>query len=308
MQISRRDFVKGVGVSVGAGLLLESINTKKALAATSNNPAGNNQKAMLYDSAKCVGCRACQTACRRWNGLPAESIGYGDIYDNPAVLSAQTWTLIKARELSTNGENDLLLCKYQCMHCTEAACVKVCPTHALTHHPLGFVAYDEGKCSGCGYCTEFCPFQVPQLAGNMVTGVRRMHKCTFCQDRVPEGRQTACAEACPAGAILFGDRYELIGEGRNRVELMKNTYPNAILYGENELGGLHVMYVLKASPETYILPADPRIPAAATAWKDVIQPLGLAVGGLTILGLGLNYLVARKAMRARELPSREKEG
>jgi formate dehydrogenase iron-sulfur subunit len=253
---------------------------------------------MLYDSTRCVGCRACQTACKRWNNLPAESIGYGGIYDSPRSLSAQTWTLIKARDITTNGQKDLLLCKYQCMHCTEAACVKVCPTHALTHHPLGFVAYNEDICSGCGYCTEFCPFQVPRLAGSTLTGIQKMHKCTFCQDRVPEGRQTACAEACPAGAILFGNREELVAEGKKRVGSLKPAYPNARLYGEKELGGLHVMYVLKEPPSVYQFPEYPEVPQAAVAWKDVIQPLGWAVGGLTILGLGLNYLVARASVKS----------
>ena len=298
MHVSRRDFFKGLGAGAGAALLLKSTETDKVLAASSPASGTSSGKAMLHDASMCTGCRACQTACKQWNSLPAESIGYGGIYDNPRGLSSQTWTLIKARELSTNGEKDLLLCKYQCMHCTEAACVKVCPTNALTYHPLGFVAYDEDKCSGCGYCADACPFQVPHLAGNTLTGIQKMRKCTFCQDRVPEGRQTACAEACPADAILYGDRDELIVEGKKRVDQIKNTYPRARLYGENELGGLHVMYVLKEAPPVYQFPEQPQVSAATVAWKDVIQPVGWAVGGLTILGLGLNYLVARTSVKS----------
>jgi len=298
MRVSRRDFFKGIGVSAGTAMLLKAAETNKALAAPSFTSGRSDGKAMLYDSSRCVGCRACQTACKQWNSLPAESIGYGGIYDNPHGLAAQTWTLIKARDITTNGEKDLLLCKYQCMHCTEAACVRVCPTHALTYHPSGFVSYDEDICSGCGYCTQFCPFQVPQLSGNTLTGIQKMQKCTFCQDRVPQGQQTACAEACPAEAILYGDRDELIAEGKNRVSLIKNTYPNARLYGENELGGLHVLYVLKESPTIYQFTEYPQVPPATTAWKDVIQPVGWALGGLTILGLGLNYLVARSSAKS----------
>ena len=294
MQLSRRDFIKGIGTGVGAGLLYQASNTGKLLAASSSETGASGGKAMLYDASKCVGCRACQTACHRWNGLPGESNGYGDIYDNPLDLSPQTWTLIKAREFDSNGSKDLLLFKYQCMHCTDAACVKVCPTGALFYHPLGFVAYDEGKCSGCGYCTEFCPFHVPKLGGNVVTGVQKMHKCTFCQDRVPDGRQTACAEACPVGAILFGQRDDLVEEGKKRVDQLKMTYPGAMLYGEKELGGLHVLSILTEPPSVYELPVDPQVPATSMAWKDVIQPLGLAAGGLAILGVGLNYLVTRK--------------
>jgi len=183
------------------------------------------------------------------------------------------------------------------MHCTDAACVKVCPTNALSYHEMGFVTYNQDLCSGCGYCGEFCPFHVPHLEGNTLTGLQRMQKCTFCADRVTKDRKPACVEACPAGAILFGDRDELIAEGQKRTSELKSTYPNATFYGENELGGLHVMYVLKESPAVYELPPDPQVPAAATAWQDVLQPLGWAVGGLAIVGLGLNYLVARASAK-----------
>ena len=298
MQVNRRDFVKAIGLGAGAGLLSGLTKGKEGLAASTTSSGANRGKAMLHDASRCTGCRACQTACKQWNHLPAESIGYDGIYDNPRSLSAQTWTLIKAKNITTNGESDLLICKYQCMHCTEATCVKVCPTHALAYNPLGFVSYEEDKCSGCGYCAAFCPFQVPHLEGNMLTGIQKMHKCTFCQNRVVEGQQTACAEVCPAGAILFGNREELVAEGEKRVSSLKSSYPNALLYGENELGGLHVMYVLRESPAVYQLPEYPQAPPAATAWKDVIQPVGWAVGGLTILGLGLNYLVAKSTVKS----------
>lgn len=300
MQVNRRGLFKGIGVGASTALLLKSMETDKVLAASSFTSGRSDGKAMLYDSSRCVGCRACQNACKQWNSLPAESIGYGGIYDNPRSLAAQTWTLIKARDITFNGKKDLLLCKYQCMHCTEAACVRVCPTHALTYHPLGFISYDEDICSGCGYCTQFCPFQVPKLSGNTLTGIQKMQKCTFCQDRVSQGRQTACAEACPTGAILYGNRDELVSEGKKRVSLIKNIYPNARLYGENELGGLHVLNVLKESPTIYQYTEYPQVPSATSAWKDAIQPIGWVMGGLTILGLGLNYLAARSGVKDRK--------
>ncbi len=307
MQLGRKDFLKVFGAGTGAALLYGATSQNRELQASSAFIPSKGAKAMLYDASKCVGCRACQNACKRWNRCPPEPRGYGNLYDNPSHLSAKTWTLIQAKKTRLDSREEQLVCKYQCMHCTEAACVKVCPTHALQHHELGFVSYNPDKCSGCGYCTEFCPFHVPRLSGNQLTGQERMQKCTFCENRVVKGLLPACVDACPAGALLFEDRDELVKEGKNRVNSLNKTYPNATFYGENELGGLHVMYVLKDSPETYILPADPRMPAEAIAWKDVIQPLGWAVGGLTILGLGLNYLVAREAKRARELPGREKE-
>jgi formate dehydrogenase iron-sulfur subunit len=294
MQIDRREFIKGFGAGAAVTLISSAIKPGEAMAA-SGNMAGANDKAMLYDSSKCVGCRACQNACKQWNHQPAESIGYEGIYDNPQDLSPDTWTLIKYAENSSS--EDLLLCKYQCMHCSDAACVKVCPTGALTHHPMGFVNFNQDLCSGCGYCSEFCPFHVPQIEGNTITGKTFMQKCTFCANRVTNGQGTACSEACPTGALVFGNRSELIEAGKQRVNELKATSPGVNLYGENELGGLHVLYILSDLPGIYKFPTDPQVPSMALAWKDVIQPIGWAVGGLTILGLGFNYLVARASKR-----------
>ena len=298
MQINRRDFVKGLGAGAAIAVLYSTAGAQKTFAAESGGLAGAHDKAMLYDSEKCTGCRACQNACKRVNELPAESLGYDNIYDNPVGLSARTWTLLKYGE--TPSTKDLLLCKYQCMHCTQAACVKVCPTGALSHHPLGFVNYDQSKCSGCGYCAEFCPFHVPHLEGNTVTGKQVMQKCTFCASQVTHGKSTACADACPANALIFGDRQTLIQEGKSRLAAIKATYPNATFYGEKDLGGLHVMYLLKEAPALYTFPAAPAVPDTAVAWQDIIQPVGMVVGGLTILGLGFNYLVARATRKTEK--------
>ena len=132
-----------------------------------------------------------------------------------------------------------------------------------------------------------------------------MDKCAFCTtgglDRVAAGYEPACVKTCPPDALIFGDRTELVTEGRKRIQtLQTGGYSNAYLYGDRELDGLHVLYVLEDSPEVYGLPLNPQVPAAAVAWKDVIQPLGWTLGGLTILGLGINYLIVRRAQRIKE--------
>ncbi|MFC1905813.1 (4Fe-4S)-binding protein, partial [Chloroflexota bacterium] len=103
----------------------------------------------------------------------------------------------------------------------------------------------------------------------------------------------SCVKTCPTGALTFGDRQELVNNGKSRIQEIKSTYPNAYLYGEKELGGLHVMYIITQSPQELGLPSNPEIPVAAIAWKDVLKPAGYALAGLTVVGLGINYLVAR---------------
>ena len=282
MELGRRDFMKGLGVAAGGFILCRPSGLVKL---DSVVHASSEEVAMLVDVSKCVGCWWCYAACKQYNGFP-EVIKPDP--EKPPELASQTWsTLVPVKK-----DEEWHFRKQACMHCTEAACVEVCPTGALSYNSLGFVQYERGLCSGCGYCVEFCPFSVPQLESNRMIDVGVVDKCTFCIDRVTAGQQPACAEACPMGAIKFGKRSELLEEGKRRVVELSKTSPQARLYGENEAGGLHVMYVLDDSPESYDLPADPQLPAATTV-RDVLQLAGYALTGLVVAGLGLNYLVAR---------------
>jgi len=263
------------------------------------------EKAILYDSTSCIACRGCQVACKQWNDNAVDKEeNWGD-YPQPADISADTWLKVLANEEESYGEDTFLFTRSACMHCTDAACVEVCPTGALSRHELGFVTYDKDICSGCGYCVDFCPFGVPQSTRNTITGVAKMDKCTLCTtpgaDRLAEGYEPACVKSCPTDALVFGDRDNLVTIGRQKVsDLKSNGYSNAYLYGEKELGGLHVLYVLEDSPDKYGLPPAPEFPATATLWQDIIQPVGLAAGGLVLAGLGLNYIIARRAKADRE--------
>ncbi len=265
------------------------------------------EKAILFDATKCIGCRGCQVACKQWNELAAVKTFNQGSLENPPDLSSNTYLTMKFTEASKNGTVDWLFVRRSCMHCTDAACVEVCPTNALYHSSDGIVSYDKGKCTGCGYCKEFCPFDVPRLDTNRVTGLGRMNKCTLCTtpglDRISANLQPACVKTCPPEALKYGDREQLAAEGTARVAALKaggsEAYPNATLYGERELGGLHVLYVLADSPQAYGLPQAPKFPDVATAWKSVIQPLGWAAAGAVAVGLLINLMVAR-AKRIRE--------
>lgn len=288
MELSRRNFLKASGGLAGAAACQPLISRGRDLAAQA---ATASDKAMLVDVTKCVGCWYCYAACKKQNGY-AETVR--PEADDPPPLAHNVWTTLHVRD---EGEQTRFR-KRACMHCTDAACVKVCPTGALSYNEMGFVQYDKEKCSGCGYCSEYCPFEIPQL-GEAVLSNERMDKCTFCFSRVTEGRPTACAEACPTGAITFGDRGELLQAGKDRVQEIGNEYSQANFYGDSEImGGLHVMYVLDGMPESYGLPAEPVNPAPA-AVHDVIQWVGIGAALAVLGGFGLNYLVAR-ARIARE--------
>ena len=242
------------------------------------------EKAILYDASKCTACRACQVACKQWNELPAEETTNRGTYENPPDLSYKTLVKIKFTEVHRGQQFDWLFTRRSCMHCTDAGCVRVCPSGALYHHESGFVAYNKDRCTGCGYCVEACPFDVPRYTRNIITGIALMDKCTLCTtpglDRIAEGWEPSCVKTCPTDALIYGDRDNLMAEGRKRVQALKDKgYKNAYLYGDKEVGGLHVMYVLDDSPEVYGLPVAPKVPAAVTAWKDILQPIGWAVGG-----------------------------
>lgn len=233
-------------------------------------------KAMLMDTNLCLDCNACTVECKRNNNVPVGQ----DI----------AWTEMREYEIGDFPDVKTVFIKHACNHCTDAACEKACPVGAISKPDGVHVVVDEEKCIQCGYCRMACPFEVPHYGDPKGPS----QKCSFCYGNRTEDQPTGCAAACPFGAITFGERDELITEGNRRVSLLQSKgFNNAMLYGINEMGGTNVLYVLADSPELYGLPKDAQVPGTVTAWKDVIQPVGMAIGGAAILGLGVNYLVAR---------------
>ena len=257
------------------------------------------EKAILYDPTRCTACRGCQVACKQWNeidefiptvenGVKAENRGS---YENPPDLSPQTWVRMSFIEAERNGKLSWLFVRRACMHCTDASCAIVCPTGAIFKTDEGFVHIDQDWCIGCGNCVQACPFNVPHKDEH--TGTAK--KCSACTsvglNRQAAGEDTACVKTCPPNALMFDDRNKLITEGNKRVaDLIAKGYNNAYLYGEHELGGLHVLYVLDDSPEVYGLPKKPQL-----ASKDVIGKwlTGIATAGV-IAALPLWLVFKRK--------------
>jgi formate dehydrogenase iron-sulfur subunit len=247
------------------------------------------------DTTLCIGCKACEVACKQWNQNPWDLAKFNGTYQSHDNLSAQTWTLIKfTEEVTPAGDINWMFQKHNCMHCADAACVMACPTDALFHSDNGVVNLDFDKCIGCGYCEEACPFDAIHVDAQFFNTQKKAGKCTLCYDRITNGHSPACVQACPTDCIKYGSRADLVKWGKERVALLKTRgFENAYLYGENELGGLHQLYVLTDKPEKYGLPADPRIPKRVLLWQKTIKPFGKLLLGGMLFGLIMNFFVNR---------------
>lgn len=261
-------------------------------------------KALLQDNTRCIGCRACQVACKAWNELRAEPMQFfaGEGYQNPRDLDAQTYTLITYKEVERNGRFDWVFGRLLCMHCNEPACVSACPVKALRKTPEGPVVYDAGRCIGCRYCMLACPFVVPKFEWR--SAVPAIQKCTMCADRVVAGMEPACAQVCPTKAITFGDRQAVIREAQERIAAAPTRYVHHI-YGKDEVGGTCVLHLSSVPFEELGYETDlPRKPMwkytdlAMRAIPSVVVGLGLVLGGIsTVVRRRMRLMGGRKEER-----------
>ena len=229
------------------------------------------------DTSVCIGCKACEVACKEWNALPGgDTLALtGMSYDNTGALGASTWRHVafieQERPVPSGGApaTRWLMASDVCKHCTHAGCLDVCPTGALFRTEFGTVVVQQDICNGCGYCVSACPYGV--IGRRERDG--RAWKCTMCYDRLHDGLEPACAKACPTDSIQFGPLDELRERAERRVEeLHARGVAEARLYGHDPndgVGGDGAFFLLLDEPEVYGLPPDPVVPTrdAPAMWK-----------------------------------------
>jgi formate dehydrogenase iron-sulfur subunit len=264
------------------------------------------------DTSICIGCKACEVACKEWNLVPSNPLEFkGASFDNTLELNADNWRHVAFIEqevaLHPVGDGTLtmadggtavtdeargrvrwLMSSDVCKHCSSAACLEVCPTGALFRTEFGTVVVQEDICNGCGYCVPACPFGV--ISRREEDG--RAFKCTLCYDRLKGGMEPACAHACPTDSIQFGPLDELRERAAGRLaNLREKGVDDARLYLSDDgdgVGGAGAFFLLLDEPEVYGLPPDPvsttrDLPGM---WKAAAVAAGTLAAGVVAAFLG----------------------
>jgi formate dehydrogenase iron-sulfur subunit len=274
-------------------LSAEEAHALETRAARDDTPNRSGRKGFFTDSTLCIGCKACEVACKQWNQLPDDGFQFsGMSYDNTVELGASTWRHVSFIERPVAfgqqqaGGFSWLFNSDVCKHCARAGCLEACPTGAIVRTEFDTVYVQPDVCNGCGYCVMTCPFGV--IDRRQDDG--RAWKCTMCYDRLKEQMQPACAKACPTDSIMFGDLDELQKVAKRRVQQLHDRgVQEAYLYGvdaENQPGteGLNAFFLLVDKPEAYNLPPDPVVPTKKQ--KPAWISFAFAAAGLAMAALG----------------------
>jgi formate dehydrogenase iron-sulfur subunit len=257
------------------------------------------------DTTVCIGCKACEVACKQWNDLPADGgeLGSGGSYDSTGSLGASTWRHVRfVEELAPQVDvakavvdmDRWLFMSDVCKHCTNAGCLDACPTGAILRTEFETVVIQADVCNGCGYCIPACPFGV--ITREPDDG--RAAKCTLCYDRLQDGLEPACAKACPTDSIQFGPYDELVERAQGRVIELQERGTDAYLYGAGDApgdelaGGLGAFFLLTEPPERFGLPARAESPIQDTVVPATLAAVGAGVAAAA--GVMAAFLLGRR--------------
>jgi formate dehydrogenase iron-sulfur subunit len=254
----------------------------------------------LTDSTLCIGCKACEVACKQWNQLPADGMNNGahpdglkmsgNSYDNTGHLGSETWRHVKFLENfdASREESKWFFMSDVCKHCQDAGCLNACPTGAIIRTEFDTVYVQDDICNGCGFCIPSCPFGVIGRAESDGGA----HKCTLCYDRQEGGMEPACAKSCPTDSIIFGPVSEMRERARRRVEELRERGMTVHMYGDSEelAGGLNSLFILPDTPEKLGLP---------TTARTGKHNLKFSYGGHLLVGLAWAGLAAAALARHR---------
>jgi Fe-S-cluster-containing dehydrogenase component len=292
MGIDRRTFLRGLGTGLavaapGSSLLLPG-RAGAAVAAADREFMG-----VLVDTTRCVGCQSCEAACAEANNLPIPAIGDASVFEKVRDTSETQWTLVN-RFKTEKGE---IFVKKQCMHCNQPGCVAACLVKAMEKRKNGAVTWDT-NCMGCRYCMVSCPFDVPKFEYG--SAVPKIQKCSLCWERLEKGQKPACVEACPAEALTFGTRRELLEEARRRIYQNQGQYISRI-YGEHEVGGTGYLYLSAVPFEQIGFRTDLGTTAYPEYSKGFLYSVPIVLLLWPALLVGMNTITNRKdEVRRRE--------
>ncbi len=248
------------------------------------------------DTTVCIGCKACEVACKEWNEVPDDGFTWsGNSYDNTGRLGASTWRHVLFLEQDRQKGNQIVgssgdgadpfrwvFLSDVCKHCEEAGCLEACPTGSIIRTEVGSVFVQNDVCNGCGYCVVSCPFGVIDRRPEPLADAGGAFKCTFCYDRQKSGLVPACAKVCPTKSLVFGRLDDLRARAHERVrQLRENGYGDAQLYDpqETSVRGIHAFFLILGEPEAYGLPPKPEAPTIylRSAWLSAFATMIAAI-------------------------------
>lgn len=235
MDITRRAALKTLVAAAGASAAAAITPTGAPGAVTA---APEDALGLLYDATRCIGCKACMFACNQANELPPDTRLSDGRWQMPLDLNEYTKNIIKLYQDPQTQEYSFV--KRQCMHCVDPACASACMLGALAKREHGIVTYDETLCVGCRYCEMACPFNIPKFQWDKLAS--KIVKCELCKHRVAVGQQPACTEVCPTGAVIYGQRADLLKDAHQRIDAHPDRYLPKV-YGEHDAGGTQVLYL-----------------------------------------------------------------